>query len=74
MLQALGYEFRDNNGQPVPFGANGLSKIATIHDTHVLPDLKDCHFKIACDVTNPLCGPQGCSAIFGPQKWSHSGQ
>lgn len=68
MLQALGYEFRDNNGQPVPFGANGLSKIATIHDTHVLPDLKDCHFKIACDVTNPLCGPQGCSAIFGPQK------
>ena len=35
MLQALGYEFRDNNGQPVPFGANGLSKIATIHDTHV---------------------------------------
>lgn len=68
MLQALGYEFWDNNGQPVPFGANGLSKIATIHDTHVLPDLKDCHFKIACDVTNPLCGPQGCSAIFGPQK------
>lgn len=68
MLQALGYEFQDNNGQPVPFGANGLSKIATIHDTHVLPDLKDCHFKIACDVTNPLCGPQGCSAIFGPQK------
>jgi len=68
MLQALGYEFRDNNGQPVSFGANGLSKIATIHDTHVLPDLKDCHFKIACDVTNPLCGPQGCSAIFGPQK------
>ena len=68
MLQALGYEFRDNNGQPVPFGANGLSKIATIHDTHVLPDLKDCHFKIACDVTNPLCGPQGCSAIFGRKK------
>ena len=68
MLQALGYEFRDNNGQPVSFGANGLSKIATIHDTHVLPDLKDCHFKIACDVTNPLCGLQGCSAIFGPQK------
>ena len=68
MLQALGYEFRDNNGQPVPFGANGLSKIATIHDTHVLPDLKDCHFKIACDVTNPLCGLQGCSAIFGHKK------
>lgn len=68
MLQALEYEFLDKNGQPVPFGANGLSKIATIHDTHVLPELKDCHFKIACDVTNPLCGPQGCSAIFGPQK------
>lgn len=68
MLQALGYDILDKNRQPVPFGASGLSQIATIHDTHVLPELKDCHFKIACDVTNPLCGPQGCSAIFGPQK------
>lgn len=31
-------------------------------------ELKDCEFHIACDVTNPLCGEQGCSAIFGPQK------
>lgn len=68
MLQALGYEFLDKSGQSVPFGANGLSKIVTIHDTHVLPELQECHFKIACDVTNSLCGPQGCSAIFGPQK------
>ena len=68
MLQALGYEFWDNNGQPVPFGANGLSKIATIHDTHVLPDLKDCHFKIACDVTNPLCGPQAAAPSSGRKK------
>ena len=68
MLQALGYEFRDNNGQPVPFGANGLSKIATIHDTHVLPDLKDCHFKIACDVTNPLCGPQAVAPSSDRKK------
>ena len=68
MLQALGYEFFDKNGQPVPFGAGGLSLIEAIEDAHVMPELKDCHFKIACDVTNPLCGPQGCSAIFGPQK------
>lgn len=68
MLQALGYEFLDKNGQPVPFGAGGLSLIETIKDVHVIPELKECHFKIACDVTNPLCGPQGCSAIFGPQK------
>ena len=37
-------------------------------DSHVLPELKECEFQIACDVTNPLCGPQGCSAVYGPQK------
>ena len=33
-----------------------------------MPELRECTFRIACDVTNPLCGPQGCSAIYGPQK------
>ena len=33
-----------------------------------MPELKDCIFNIACDVTNPLCGENGCSAVFGPQK------
>lgn len=68
MLQALGYSFLDANHEPVPFGAKGLSVLETISDEHVIPQLKDCQFKIACDVTNTLCGEQGCSAIFGPQK------
>ena len=68
MLQALGYSFLDADQNPVPFGARGLSVLETISDEHVIPQLKDCHFKIACDVTNTLCGEQGCSAVFGPQK------
>lgn len=68
MLQALGYGMLDKNGNQVPFGAKGLKEIVTITDDQVIPELKECSFRVACDVTNPLCGPQGCSAIFGPQK------
>ena len=68
MLQALGYEFLDSNGKQVAFGAKGLADIRKISDDKVIPELRECNFRIACDVTNPLCGEQGCSAIFGPQK------
>ena len=68
MLQALGYRMLDDTGAPVPHSALGLKKLATVDDTDVLPELKECTFRIACDVTNPLCGPTGCSAVFGPQK------
>lgn len=68
MLQALGYGFLNKDGQQVPFGAFGLKELETITDTYVLPELAECEFKIACDVTNPLCGENGCSAVYGPQK------
>ncbi|MDO4454635.1 MAG: glycerate kinase [Eubacteriales bacterium] len=68
MLQALGYGFLDRKGNQVPFGAQGLEKIERITDEGVIPELKKCHFTIACDVTNPLCGVEGCSAVYGPQK------
>lgn len=68
MLQALGYEFLDKAGKQVSFGAEGVRDIVTICNKHVIPELKDCTFKIACDVTNPLCGEKGCSAVYGPQK------
>ena len=68
MLQALGYQMLDEKGESVPHNAIGLEKLATIDDSDVLPDLKECTFRIACDVSNPLCGPEGCSAVFGPQK------
>ena len=68
MLQALGYGFLNKDGQQVPFGAIGLKELEIITDTYVLPELAECEFKIACDVTNPLCGENGCSAVYGPQK------
>ena len=68
MLQALGYQLLDSRGCPVCAGAQGLADLADIRAQTVLPQLKDCTFRIACDVTNPLCGPAGASAIYGPQK------
>lgn len=68
MLQALGYGMLDKDGNQVPFGAKGLKEIETITDDNVIPELKECSFRVACDVTNPLCGELGCSAVFGPQK------
>lgn len=68
MLQALGYGFLDKEGKQVSFGAKGLEQLEQITDTYVIPELAECEFRIACDVTNILCGENGCSAIYGPQK------
>ena len=72
MLQALGYGMLDKNGNQVPFGAKGLKELETITDDGVIPELKECSFRIACDVTNTLCGEFGCSAVFGSQKGADS--
>lgn len=68
MLQALGYGFLDKDGKQVSFGAKGLEGLETISEENALQELKECKFRVACDVTNVLCGEQGCSAVFGPQK------
>ena len=68
MLQALGFELLDAEGNPILRGAEGLKYLSQICDENALPELKECSFRIACDVTNPLCGPNGCSAVYGPQK------
>lgn len=68
MLQALGFGILDAEGKPVSMGGKGLQEIAAITTESALPELKQCRFQIACDVTNPLCGSHGCSAIYGPQK------
>lgn len=68
MLSALGFEFLDKNGQPIEHGAKGLQTLKTISTKNVNSKLYECTFKVACDVTNTLCGPNGCSAVFGPQK------
>jgi len=68
MLQALGFGMLDEKGNQVAFGASGVKDIVKITDDNVIPELKECTFRIACDVTNPLCGETGCSAVYGPQK------
>ena len=68
MSGALGYGFLDKEGKQVPFGARGLEVLEEITDEYVLPELAECEFRVACDVTNILCGENGCSAVFGPQK------
>lgn len=68
MLQALGYDFLDSDGNPISKGAKGLKNLCKIEDKAVLPELYECEFMVACDVTNPLLGKNGCSAVFGPQK------
>lgn len=68
MLSALGYEFSDENDNPISLGAKGLKDLRKIKADNVMPEFKECSFNIACDVTNPLCGENGCSAVFGPQK------
>ena len=68
MLTALGYEFTDMNDNPISLGAKGLKDLYKMKADRVMPELKECQFHIACDVTNPLCGENGCSAVFGPQK------
>ncbi len=68
MLAALGFEFLGKDDLPIDFGAKGLKNLCRIKTDHVDPHLKDCVFTIACDVNNPLCGENGCSAVFAPQK------
>ena len=68
MLEALGFGFLDSNGKQIERGAKGIKELDKITDDYVLPELKECKFMVACDVTNPLCGTEGCSAVYGPQK------
>ena len=68
MLTALGYEFLDKDGQPAGISARALGNIASVRTDNVLPELRECRFQIACDVTNPLCGTNGATYIYGPQK------
>ena len=68
MLQALGFRFLDQSGNTVSYGADGVKNIVSIDASLANPLLADCDFRIACDVTNPLCGGNGCSYIYGPQK------
>jgi len=68
MLTALGFAFLDKEEKQVGIGAGALQEIASINTDKVLPALYTCRFCVACDVTNPLCGENGATYVYGPQK------
>ena len=68
MLTALGVNFSDEKGACPGQGAQALGKIADLSLESLIPGLNDCEFLIACDVNNPLCGENGATSVFGPQK------
>ena len=72
MLQALGFRLLDAEGRDIPRGGAGLARLAKIDRGIAAAALDELSFRIACDVTNPLCGPNGASAVFGPQKGATS--
>ena len=68
-LQGLGFRLLDAAGREIGPGADGLRALARVErPDDVRSELAGCSFRIACDVTNPLCGEKGASAVFGPQK------
>lgn len=68
MAQALGFELLDRNGCQIPFGGAGLAELDRINQSSADRRLRESCFTIACDVNNPLCGENGASSVFGPQK------
>jgi glycerate 2-kinase len=68
LLQALGVRFFDVQGAPLPPGGAGLAGLARLDVSGLDPRLKQVPVEVAADVDNPLCGPRGASAVFGPQK------
>jgi glycerate kinase len=68
MAQALGYRLLDQDGKELPHGAKYLAKLAKIDASRVDKRLFETRIQVACDVTNPLLGPNGAAAVYGPQK------
>ncbi|MGE8497720.1 MAG: glycerate kinase [Pseudomonas sp.] len=68
LLQALGARFLDDQGQPLAPGGAALAGLTTVDLSQLDSRLKGVQVDVAADVDNPLCGPRGASAVFGPQK------
>ena len=68
MAQALGAKFLAADGAELPPGGGALGKLKTMDLSGLDPRLAATEITVACDVDNPLCGPRGASAVFGPQK------
>ncbi|MBL8396602.1 MAG: glycerate kinase [Candidatus Accumulibacter sp.] len=68
MARALGIRFTDDDGNELPEGGGALAKLQQIDLSKLDRRLSTSEIVVACDVDNPLCGPRGASAVFGPQK------
>jgi glycerate kinase len=68
MISALGFSVLDGEDRPVGQGAEALARAVRFDSGGADKRLKGLSIKVACDVTNPLLGPRGASAVFGPQK------
>jgi len=68
MAQALGYSLLNENRIEVRPGGTSLNQIIEIDSENVIPQLQNVKIKIASDVNNPLIGPNGAAAVYGPQK------
>ena len=68
MAQALGAKLLDENGEELPWGGVAIARLRRIDISGLDYRLADCEIITACDVNNPLCGEQGASRIYGPQK------
>ena len=68
MVQALGARLCDANGVEIGNGGGSLCSLNSIDLSGLDARLHDCAIRVACDVTNPLLGPSGASAVYGPQK------
>ena len=68
MAAALGARFLDDHDQPLPPGGAALVRLARIDVSQLDPRLQQVPVRVLCDVQNPLLGPEGASAVYGPQK------
>lgn len=68
LLAALGARLLGGDGAPIPDGHDGLAAVASADLGPALAALDGVHLEAACDVTNPLLGPDGAAEVFGPQK------
>ncbi|MDR7344546.1 glycerate kinase [Pantoea alhagi] len=68
MVQALGARLLNAQNEQIGYGGGALPQLARIDISQLDARLRQCRFEVACDVTNPLTGDEGASAIFGPQK------
>ncbi|QBR92304.1 glycerate kinase [Nocardioides euryhalodurans] len=68
MLAALGVRLLDDEGNALPAGGGALADLASVDLSGLHPAAEKARFVVACDVDNPLLGPKGAAAVYGPQK------